>query len=81
MSAALHNISLYPNPAGEQLFIETEDYKNATAEVFNMQRQLLQSFSLQDVKTNVQIAQLPAGIYLLHIKTAKGVGTVRVMKE
>jgi len=74
-------ISVYPNPCNEQLFIELTDYKNTIAEIFNLQGQLLQSIPLQTFKTTLQINHLTSGIYLVQVKSPKGMIVKKVVKN
>jgi len=62
--------SIYLNPCNEQLFIELPACKNTSAEIFNLQGQLVQNISLQASKTTVQINDIPRGLYLIKVKTA-----------
>ncbi len=74
-------IAVYPNPASQQLFIELSDYKNTTAEIFNMQGQLLQSINLQSSKTTVSGDNLTTGIYFVKIKNTEGVTIKKFVKD
>ena len=71
----------YPNPCNEQLFIELSEYENATAQLFNLQGQLLQSIPLQTTKTIIQINNLTSGIYLVQIKNARGMMVKKIVKN
>jgi hypothetical protein len=66
-------VSVYPNPANEQLFIELTDYKNTTAEIFNLQGKLLHSVILQSSKNSIQINGLQSGLYVVRVKTPDGI--------
>ena len=73
--------SIYPNPSNGQLFIESTNYKNTTAEIFNIEGALLQSLFLQSAKTTLNIENLPAGIYFVKVKNAEGVTVKKIVKE
>jgi hypothetical protein len=69
-------ITIYPNPAFSTLTIKTEETIE-TVTVYN----LLGAVVLEEKNNSFQIEQLPAGVYTLQIKTAKGIGTTRFVKE
>ncbi len=57
----------YPNPAGNMLNIQTTQYQNTTAELYNMLGQKVMVQSLQSNITEMNIGNLSDGIYLLHL--------------
>ena len=76
-----NRLNIYPNPATELLAVELSEYKNTTAEIFNMEGQLLQSTSLQTSITTMNINRLVSGLYLLKIKGAGGITVRKFAKE
>lgn len=68
--------SLFPNPTSNNLTIKSNELIEKV-EVYNM----LGALVLSETKTNFSVAELPEGIYILQIKTAKGTGTTRFIKE
>ena len=74
-------ILIYPSPAQNQFTIESTNYKNTTAEIFNIEGSLLQSTFLQSAKTTLNIENLPAGIYFVKVKNAEGVTVKKIVKE
>lgn len=74
-------VSVYPNPANDQLTIEVEKYMNTTAEIFNLQGQLMQSARLQDSKTILAVNNLANGMYVVKVSNAEGVSTQKFVKE
>ena len=57
----------YPNPAGNTLHIQTAQYQNTTAELYNMLGQKVMLQSLQSNITEMNISNLSDGLYLLHL--------------
>ena len=80
-NSTANNISIFPNPANEQLFIELTDYKNTIAEIFNIQGQLLQSIPLKSDKTTIQINELISGLYLVKVKSSEGMIVKKLVKN
>lgn len=70
------NAIVYPNPTISTLTIKTEEIVEAVT-VYN----LLGSVVLEEKTNSFSVEQLPAGIYVIQIKTSKGTGTVRFVKE
>ena len=76
-----NNISVYPNPCYEQLYIEITNYKNTIAEIFDLQGQLLQSIPLQSYKTIIQINHINSGIYFVKVKSPEGMIIEKFVKN
>ena len=76
-----YGFAIYPNPANSELAIEIVDYKNATADIFNLKGQLLQSTTLRSEKTTLQVADLSSGIYFIKVANASGVSVQKFIKE
>ena len=69
-------LKLFPNPASKNLTLQTAEKIEAIF-IFNTLGTLVQI-----EKTNAfSIEQLAAGIYIVQIKTEKGTGTIRFVKE
>jgi hypothetical protein len=75
------NISIYPNPAKDQLSIELFDNKNTIVEIISLDGQLLQSVLLQTTKATLSVADLANGVYMLKIKNASGVSVQKFIKD
>ncbi|MDD4149269.1 MAG: T9SS type A sorting domain-containing protein [Bacteroidales bacterium] len=74
-------ISIYPNPATDQVFLSVSDFRNTTVKIFNTQGQLCKSQALQSNQTEIKIANLPKGMYLLQIKSPTKVEVRKLIKE
>ena len=75
------SLTIYPNPCNEELFLELPTFRNTTAEIFNLQGQLMQSIPLRSNKTSIQIDNLTSGIYLVHVKGPEGTIVKKVVKN
>ena len=71
------NISYYPNPIKEELFIKWEIIDNSTVsnvEVFNINGQLVKSYNNLETlnKLNLPFIKEPAGTYIISLKYSNG---------
>ena len=71
-------VAIYPNPTSDQLTIEMPGVFDYT--ITNMNGQILVANKAAD-KTNISIQTLPAGVYLVQVKTAETIETVRIVKQ
>jgi alpha-tubulin suppressor-like RCC1 family protein len=74
-------IAVYPNPCSEQLFIESAEYQNTTATIFNLQGQLLHNISLTSFKTTLQTNNLASGVYLVQVNSPQGTLVKKIVKH
>ncbi|MBK6833507.1 MAG: T9SS type A sorting domain-containing protein [Bacteroidetes bacterium] len=68
--------TLFPNPTSNNLTIKSNEVIEKI-EVYNV----LGTLVLSETITSFSVAELTKGIYILQIKTAKGTGTTRFIKE
>ena len=69
-------MTLFPNPSSSNLNIQTiEDIQEVF--IFNTLGDLVQT---EKTKT-FSIEKLPSGIYIVHIKTTKGMNSLRFVRE
>lgn len=74
--------SLYPNPAHDQLTLEVKTPgQNTIAELYDVTGRMICAVQLKDTKTQLEIATLNPGIYVLKLRNEKGVETKRFVKE
>jgi hypothetical protein len=69
-------VSVYPNPSNGIFTIQSSE-ENATVEVYTMLGEKISSCQMVSGKTDIDLSSRQAGIYLLKIKTNKGI----VMKK
>ncbi|ANQ48035.1 T9SS type A sorting domain-containing protein [Flammeovirga sp. MY04] len=72
----LNKIQVYPNPSNNTVYIKTKTL-GASAQLINLQGQLLKEFEIENFKQSVDISSLQKGIYLLKI----GSETYKIIKE
>ena len=73
------NISVYPNPANDNITIETPP--PSTIEISNIEGQLIKTLAASGTKTNIDVSALPCGVYVVQVKTEKGVAVRKFVKE
>ncbi|MGD0711557.1 MAG: T9SS type A sorting domain-containing protein [Bacteroidales bacterium] len=73
------NIVVYPNPATNNLTIES--LQNTTIEITNMQGQLVETIVTKGNKTNIDVSALASGVYVVQARTKNGVGVKKFVKE
>mgnify|MGYP001210804965 CR=1 FL=1 len=76
-----NGLSIYPNPANDELFIEFPGYKNAHVKIINTAGQLIQSFDLQHSKTKINIGTFARGLYIVNIVGDQGSIIKKVIKK
>lgn len=63
-----HNLSIYPNPAADEIQIESEVLEKSTLQIFNIHGKLVKNkFINNSENARVDISDLDAGIYVLQL--------------
>lgn len=74
-------LTVYPNPVADRLYITSKKSAQLQSlEIYNLQGQMVLSVP-QVSKMSFEVSHLPKGTYLLKVKTDRGVGTTKVVKE
>lgn len=63
------SFSIYPNPANDLIYIETETSELLTMTIFNFSGQILMEYEINDNQT-IDISDLSSGIYFYQIKNS-----------
>jgi hypothetical protein len=75
-------ISLFPNPAGDQLNVWVEGvYKKTDIKVYNLMGKLVMQQGSGNTLTQLNISKLSAGFYLVHVNDGKETKTARFVKN
>jgi hypothetical protein len=78
----LANISIYPNPANDQITIDNYSFaKNQTISVYNIQGQLLLRIPMLQAKTSIDVSDFAKGLYFIMVNTENGLTVKRFVKE
>jgi PKD repeat protein len=73
------SFSIYPNPVTNNLTIESS--QQAIIEIFNIQGQLIENLAASSRKTIIDISDFPNGVYVMEMKTDKGIAVKKFVKE
>lgn len=77
-------VSIYPNPVVEQLNIKLgQKLTNANVKVFNQMGQIAIEKDFNELKNteSIDLKSIPAGVYMVYIKSDQGVLTKKVVKK
>lgn len=75
-------VEAYPNPAVTYTnVIIGFEFDRGTASVYDLGSRELQSFKIEQRTVPVNLSNYPAGIYIISIKTNKGSGSLKIIKE
>lgn len=74
------NLSIYPNPTSDLLFIRAVNEKLESISIYDMSGKLILTDSSSS-KLRVNLRALPTGAYLIFLKTAKGNKTFKFIKK
>ncbi|HNW89671.1 MAG TPA: T9SS type A sorting domain-containing protein [Bacteroidales bacterium] len=74
-----NGISIYPNPANN--YITLEFAQKCIIEISNIQGQLIKILSVIGNQSNIDISTFPSGLYIMKVKTEKGVAVKKFVKE
>lgn len=76
------NFDVFPNPTHNKLFVQLNKQPvNAILNIYNVSGDRVLARSLNSELTNIDVSQLPAGIYLLTIFNSGNLQTQRFIKE
>ena len=70
-----------PNPVENNLFVELNDSKEATIEIFNENGQLLIQKTITNSQNTINTNNLSTGIYWLKLTSNKGIITKKFIKN
>lgn len=81
LTADLKNISLFPNPASDIIFIDTKNYTDTyKVEIYNMLNQMILSNEIEK-KSGIDISGFPKGIYLAKIYSEENSQVIKFVKQ
>ncbi len=74
-------IGVFPNPAVEQLSVVSNNILIESIELRNLAGQMIMNKEVHDVKTELELTNFSAGVYLLKIHTPDGVAVKQIIKK
>ena len=72
-------VQLYPNPADNYLHINANGKEIQNISIYNLQGRVL--LSVQNVTDKIDIRDFVSGLYIVSVKTDKGTGTYKLIKN
>jgi len=72
---------IFPNPAGDLLYIHRLTTGNARIEIYNSTGMLADFFEINDIETIINVSKLPSGVYLIKLTDNQNISTQRFIKE
>ncbi|MGD0710535.1 MAG: T9SS type A sorting domain-containing protein [Bacteroidales bacterium] len=73
------NITVYPNPVTNNLTIDVPE--KATINILNTQGQHIETLLINGNLTNVDVSNLPSGVYMMEVITEKGIEVKKLIKK
>jgi predicted neuraminidase len=80
VASKTHEISIYPNPTQNQLFINCNK-SNIKASLFTMTGQLVLNVNLIENNNGLDLSNLKSGIYVLHLNGPEFNKTLQIIKN
>ncbi len=76
-----HVLNLYPNPASGKLTVITGTSEHSLFSIYNLQGQILLQQQVQQAKADIDVSELPKGVYILKLNCNSGAETGKIIKE
>jgi hypothetical protein len=77
----LNSISLYPNPAKEYIDVRVDELHVTGMEVYDVYGKLINTVSVVDNPTRINVSGLASGMYFVRVTTEQGVVTKSFVKK
>ncbi len=72
-------VDIYPNPAMNDISVEMK--QKSEIEISNISGQIIKTIYSDDTKTTIDIGNLSGGVYIIKVKTDKGIAIKKFIKE
>jgi len=73
--------NVFPIPAKDILIIELYEAINTSVEIMSLEGKLIEKYTFQDEKTQINIENLSSGFYVLKAKNEKGIQVIKLIKH
>jgi hypothetical protein len=74
-------VTVYPNPANDQLFVNTGNVSSGTMELIDVTGAVVRRVQFTGNLFAVDLSDLAGGIYFVSISTAEGRAVRKIVKE
>ena len=75
------HISVYPNPVREQVTISSSESELQMITIVDVNGKLIRQERITGLQKEMNLSDLASGVYILRIKTHKGIENVRILKN
>jgi hypothetical protein len=72
---------VFPNPAQNSITVRSLQYDNLTITIYDIYGRLILKTSLDNNQNNVDVNEIPSGIYLMNISSPEASSTVKFLKN
>jgi hypothetical protein len=76
-----NTVSVFPNPATNQLTIESSSYEAESIKIYNVLGEMILQAAITKLQSTINIESLAKGIYIYEVKNKKGVMKGKVVKN
>ena len=77
----MFHISLYPNPVENLLIIQSNTSSVNKVEIFNIEGQQILEFSSDRQRIEIDLTQIPSGLYFAKISSINNIITKKIIKK
>jgi len=76
-----HFLNLYPNPTSGKLTVITGTAGHSVISIYNLQGQILLQQQAQQAKTDIDLSEIPKGVYIFRLYSKSGAEAGKIIKE
>jgi hypothetical protein len=80
-SSLTNNVSIYPNPAKDQITIEMNDINDAVLSVIDLSGKTIINQTLNSNSNTIDLSNVSAGVYIVNIRTANDNAMHKIIVE
>jgi hypothetical protein len=73
--------AIYPNPAVDKIYVDLKNEAPAKIEIVNILGQVVVSDQTSSIKASINVATLPAGVYIVRVKQNSRTQTAKFVKK
>lgn len=75
----IEGLSIYPNPASDQLIISVPQTMNASAAIYSSTGSLIRTISKLDVQTELSVQNWESGVYFVRVQNDEKTSTIKLV--
>ncbi|MBN9293419.1 MAG: T9SS type A sorting domain-containing protein [Flavobacteriia bacterium] len=78
---AFGKVKVYPNPNNGLVYVETDDFNGIEIKITDIQGRLLNTLTMNEIKTRISLEEYAAGTYILKLKKGDLHNLYKIIKE